>query len=182
VTTEPLSTTEARAHLRVTEDDPYIADLPAYVVAARVHAEQYLNASIVVQERTLVLDRFPPWAINLPDGPVLSVTSIAYIDTDGASQTVAAHWRSLDTITPANFDDWPATQDRIGAVTITYQAGLMSGSPLTLPDKYADIKSAIKLILSDLWDNRSAGIIGAGFSVNPTVERLLHFHRRNLGV
>jgi len=64
-----------------------------------------------------------------------------------------------DTITPQNWEDWPATQSgRPGAVTITYQAGMMAGSPPVLEE--AAIIAGIKLVLADLWDNRSGGVIG----------------------
>src|SRR3546814_312813 len=151
--TEPVSLAEAKAHLRVTDDDPYISDLSAYVTAARKHVEALLNASIVTQTRTLELDAFPAdGRISLPYGPVTGVSEIAYTDTDGNAATVDSHTRSKDVVTPAYGETWPATRDQIGAVTITYTAGMMAGSPATLAD--ADITAAIKLVLGDLEDNR----------------------------
>lgn len=183
---EPITTSEAMRHLRLDADDPYLDDLLAYITAARQYVEQYLNASVAVQERTLVLDAFPSSSIALPDGPLISVTSVSYVDTDGATQTLdsgkyVAWIRPLeDALFPAFGESWPATQATPGAVTITYQAGMMTGSPLMLP--HQDIRAAILLTLGDLWENREGQFVGVSAAVNPTVERLLHFHRRCLGV
>src|SRR3546814_16072395 len=87
--TEPVSLAEAKAHLRVTDDDPYISDLSTYIMAARKHVEQLLNASIVIQTRTLELDAFPAdGRISLPYGPVTGVTTSAHNHADGKHATV----------------------------------------------------------------------------------------------
>jgi uncharacterized phiE125 gp8 family phage protein len=179
--TEPLSVTAAMRHLRVESDDPYLDDLPIYIKAARQHVEQHLNATIVNRMRTLVLDCFPN-TITLPVGPVLGVTSIAYVDTDGATQmlTAANVIRSKDKVTPLFSESWPVTRRQLGAVTVTYTAGMMAGSPLTLADD--DILAAIRLTLGDLWNTRESNIVGAPISINPTLDRLLATHRRDLGV
>lgn len=182
MTTEPVTTSEAKKHLRIDSDDPGYSLLSVQLTAARVAVEQYLNASVAQQSRTLTLDAFPTGAINLPFGPVVSVASISYVDTDGAAQTFSSHVRSLDVITPAYGASWPATRDQIGAVTITYTAGMMAGSPLSLPEKYAPIKSAILLTLGDLWQNRETQIVGLPVQINKTCERLLDSYRLNMGV
>jgi len=182
--TELLTDAEARRYLRLDSDDPYIAELSDTIVAARKHIEQYLSSTVVNATLTLTLDAFPA-EIALPFGPVLSITSVVYVDNDGASQTLAADQYLLtsypvcDVLTPAYSVAWPSTRKQRGAVVITYAAGMQSGSPLTIDDK--DIIAGYKLVLQDLWDNRAAQHIGVSTSVNPTVERLLHFHRRNLG-
>jgi len=183
---EPITTAEAMRHLRLDADDPYLDDLDAYITAARQTVEQYLNASVAVQERTLVLDAFPPALISLPNGPLISVTSVTYIDTDGIVQTldsgkyVARSLPLSDILFPDFGESWPATRAIPGAVTITYQAGMMTGSPLMLPQQ--DIRSAILLTLGDLWENREGQFVGVNAAVNHTVERLLHYHRRQLGI
>ena len=92
-----------------------------------------------------------------------SVTSVTYIDADGTVQTVDSGKyvaRSLplsDILFPDFGESWPATRAIPGAVTITYQAGMMTGSPLMLP--YQDIRSAILLTLGDLWENREGQFV-----------------------
>ena len=181
---EPITEATAMAHLRLDVDDPGLSQLPGAITAARQTVEQYLNATVANRSLTLMLDAFPAGAIRLPNGPVTAVTEIAYIDTDGAAQTVAAHrlvsYPLCDVLTPAFGESWPATRDVLGAVTITYTAGMMSGSPLTLADQ--DIAAAILLTLGDLWENREAQFVGVSVEANRTVSSLLHPHRREVGV
>src|SRR3546814_14676160 len=118
--TEPVSLAEAKAHLRVTDDDPYISDLSTYIMAARKHVEQLLNASIVIQTRTLELDAFPAdGRISLPYGPVTGVTTIAYTNADGNAATVDSPTRSKDVETPAYGRTWQGATVPIGAVQTT---------------------------------------------------------------
>jgi uncharacterized phiE125 gp8 family phage protein len=69
--------------------------------------------------------------------PAISVTSISYYDTDGASQTLSSAVYQLDThAQPGNVSlalnqSWPATQSRNDAVTITYRAGYAIDGALT---------------------------------------------------
>lgn len=180
--TEPYTVVEAARHLRVDSNDPGYSDLGTYITAARRHVEEYLNASIAQQTRIKYYDGFPAanGEIKLPDGPVQSVTSIAYTDEDGNPQTVSSHILSEDRITPAYGESWPATRSIIGAVTITYVCGMMTGSPLALAEK--DIGNAILLVLGDLWEHREAQHVGVSASINPTLDRLLHFHRLKVGI
>ena len=43
-------------------------------------------------------------------------------------------------------------------------------------------RAAVLLVIGDLYENREALSTTVEFSPNKTVERLLHFHRKNLGV
>jgi len=183
---EPISAARATTHLRLTSDDPGFADLGANITAARKWVENYCGISIVNQTRTLVLDEFPASAIELPDGPVSSVTTIAYVDTDGNSQTVAAHllatYKLKDVLTPAFGAAWPSTRDQLAAVTITYEAGMMTNDSPTELLGEEDLTSGILLVLGDLWENREGKIVGTIQSVNPTVFNLTHLYRRKLGI
>lgn len=60
---EPVSTTEAKAHLRVdiTDDDTYIG---ALITAARQEAEAYLRRALVTQKWQMTLDQFPSVTYN----------------------------------------------------------------------------------------------------------------------
>lgn len=183
--TEPISTARATTHLRLTSDDPSYADLAANIEAARKWVENYCGISIVNQTRTLTLDAFPAGGdIYLPNGPVISVTTIAYTDDDGNPATVSAHnltsYELEDILTPDYDEVWPSSRTERGAVTITYEAGMMAGSPLTLDNE--DLTSGILLVLGDLWENREGKVVGTIQSVNATVFNLIQLYRRKLGV
>ena len=57
---------------------------------------------------------------------------------------------------------------------------MTGGSPDVLESD--DVGLGIRLHLADLWDNRSAVIIGAAVALNPTVKTLLGYHRRDMGI
>lgn len=54
-----------------------------------------------------------------------------------------------------------------------------SGAPVPVP---ASVRAALLLVIGDLYENREGVMVGTIAAVNPTVERLLHFHRVGLGV
>lgn len=149
----PVSLEEAKNHLRVvtTTEDAYITSL---CLAATAWAEKFQNRTFVSRARTMVLDKFP--AVIRPSyPPLVSVTSIVYVDTDGDSQTLAAEKYRVDTvsepgrITVAYDLSWPDTRAVTNAVTIVYQAGY--GNAAKVPD---DVKHAIKLMLTHFFENR----------------------------
>ncbi len=127
---EPLSTAEAKSHLRVdtSDEDTYIASL---VAAAREEAERVSWRALITQTWRLTLDRFPTGdaAIVVPRPPLQSVTSIQYVDENGDTQTVVSSAYDVDTnrepgrIVPAFGESWPSTRREAEAVTIVFVAG-----------------------------------------------------------
>ena len=180
---EPITIAEAAIFLRLDDDSPIPEQdlIEGMIKAARIAAEKFLNRSIVSEEKTLSLDAFSP-IIDLPDGDVSSVDQVAYIDTDGNSQTVGDYILSENRLTPAYGEKWPSTRAQLGAVTITYTAGyLPTGSPPedSTPEP---IKQAIYLMIGDYYENREAGSQGNEYRINPTAESLLFPYRLDLGV
>lgn len=143
-----------------TTDDPLIARL---IASARHQAEQELQRALITQTLDLVLDEFPrnaPYEIKLP--PLSSVTSIAYVDTDGATQTLAASKYVVDAnskparIAPAYGESWPSTRTQNNAVTVRFVAGY--GAATAVP---ACIKQWMLLAISTLYAQREALVQGA---------------------
>jgi len=151
----PVTLDEVKDHLRVvgTDDDGYISGL---LLAATEWAEKFQNRTYVLRPRTMELDAFQT-IICPPYPPLWSVTSIAYVDTNGTTQTLAAAYYRVNTgsepgrITEAYNYYWPDTRVVTGAVTISYIAGY--GPPAKVPD---DVKAAIKLIVGHLYEHREA--------------------------
>ena len=151
----PVTLDEMKDHLRVThtDDDQYIN---ALCLAATSWAEKFQNRTYVKRPRVMVLDKFPP-AIRPLYPPLISVTSIVYIDLDGVSQTLAASEYRVDTITePGRITEayectWPDTRTITNAVTINYVAGY--GTAAAVPD---EVKAAIKLMAGHLYEHREA--------------------------
>ena len=96
--TEPLTTAEAKAHLRVTgsDDDTPIDDI---VAAAREFIEGETNRALITQTWDLFLDEFPGTdEIVLPWPPLGSVTTVKYTpDADSSTTTYASSKYIVDT-------------------------------------------------------------------------------------
>jgi uncharacterized phiE125 gp8 family phage protein len=151
----PVTLDEAKDHLRVvgTDDNNYINGL---LLAATDWAEKFQNRTFVQRARTMELDEFKT-IICPPYPPLVSVTSIVYVDTNGTNQTLSATYYRVNTgsepgrITEAYGYYWPLIRDVTGAVTIIYEAGY--GKAAKVPD---DVKAAIKLIVGHLYEHREA--------------------------
>ena len=98
--TEPVSLEEAKAQLRVmhTSEDTLISRL---ISAATRHIERIVDLSLTTRTYRLTLDAFSDY-IELPRGPVQSVTSVQYVDADGETQTVSTDFDSTDLVSSRN--------------------------------------------------------------------------------
>ncbi len=79
---EPVSLTEAKAHLRVdgTDEDTLVSSL---IAAARIHMEAYTHRVFITQTWSIYLDKWPQdQPLALPISPVQSVTAINIYDED----------------------------------------------------------------------------------------------------
>lgn len=155
-TTPLLTTAQAKLHLRVDHSDE---DTPidSLVKAATYKAEDYCRRAFVTQSWTYTLDRFPLWELKIPRPPLISLTSLTYIDTDGNTQTLSSSAYRLATngtparLTPAYNTVWPVVRPQtIDSVTLVYSAGYGSASS-NVPEP---IVSAVKLILGHLYNVR----------------------------
>lgn len=174
-TAEPVTTTEAKAHLRVdiSDDDALIA---ALIKAARQKVERSLGKSLLTQTWVLALDGFPAGArVDLPNGPVQSVTTIKTYDEDDTESTLSDTAYFVDTISARvglNLDyTWPAALRPTNAVLITYVTGYGDDAA----DVPHDLVQAILLLVGHWYENReasaSAGVMPLG------VEALLQGYR-----
>lgn len=135
--TEPVSRAEAKRWLRIDDDvTDHDDEIDQLVSEARARAERVTGRALVTQTWKLRLDRFPCYDgavfVNLP--PLASVSSITYVDTDGATQTLSAALYQVDAysqpgrIAPAYDESWPDTREQLNAVTITFVAGVAAAS------------------------------------------------------
>jgi len=153
------------------------ADLVSRLIdMATVAVEDYCNRSFAQQTRTLELDKFSS-VIELPYGPVGSITSISYVDVDGATQTLSSSsaWvLSKNRVTPAFGEVWPDTRDQLGAVTITYVAG--DGN---FP---SPVVQSMYLLMADAYAQREGQIIGTISKINPVMMNLMTPYRISMGI
>jgi uncharacterized phiE125 gp8 family phage protein len=177
-TVSPVSLAEAKAHLEEygSEKDGKIA---SYLLEATQYLESYTGRAFATQTLVMTFDAFPSdREFDLPICPAQSVTSIQYVDPAGATQTFASGNYILDDATPARIAlqagaEWPATAERIKAVTVTYVAGHSTASPLPEP-----LRRAILLLVGHFSENREAVVVGQSPAELPMgVEPLAHKFR-----
>jgi len=172
-TIEPLTLDEVKEHLRLTYDDEdnYLNEM---IVEARQFCEDYIDLAILEQTITLKMDHFPDRVygsdsyriITLPRTNLISVTSVKYNDNDGNEQTYTDY--TVDTYqTPARIVNdelsWPEVEDKANSVTIVYKAGYGTDRS----DVPAEIKRAMKMLISHWNSNREAAIVGVSISDVP---------------
>ena len=162
---EPVTLDQMKAHSRI-DDFDNDALIGLQIKAARRWVENFTHRALITQTYTYKIDSFPnstTAVIELPGGNTQSVTSIAYLDTDGASQTWAASNYIEDlTSQPALIglaynEDWPSIREWSLPITITYVAGFGDASA----DVPEELQAAVRLIASELNENREESITGS---------------------
>jgi len=126
---EPVTLTGVKDALGIGDDDnSQDQSIVRDIKGARMAAEKHLGRALITQTLELALDCFPD-VIELPRMPVQSITSIKYIDTDGAEQTIDSAEYSLDDYSPQHkvvraYDySWPTPRDINNAIKVRYVAG-----------------------------------------------------------
>lgn len=131
---EPITLAQAKLQVRKTTDDEDALFRDILIPAARDRGELATQRQFVTRIWDLHLDDWPPcgW-IDVPRAPLQGVVSITYLDTAGASQTLASSQYLVDTpagercprgrITPAYNVTWPTVRDQANAITVRFTAG-----------------------------------------------------------
>lgn len=173
---DPVTLAEAKLHLRIdaTDED---AQTTSQITAACDDAEHIMGRALLPQTWQLALDSFwdPSYynapvpitvdlirgtsfttgaaAINLQKPPVTSITSIKYIDVNGALQTMSpANYQLVAAsdytarVVPVYGQLWPSTRGQPEAVLIQFVCGYADAAHVP-----AMIKHAIKLIVGAMY-------------------------------
>lgn len=153
---EPITTAEAKKHLRVTSsaDDALIVDK---IAAAREWVENYTGLVLTRREVTesvtyfLAQTKLHAWPIAA-DQPV----AIVYRDTSGAEQSIAdAQLRATSrpgVIYPPAGDRWPSNANVDGAIDVTFTAGYADAASLP-----KILKQAMLVMLTAFYEDREGG-------------------------
>jgi uncharacterized phiE125 gp8 family phage protein len=135
-------------------------------LTATNYIQDVLNRTFFAREYTLYLDCFPtdldenigkPY-IEVQTTPLISVDSITYVDTDGATQTLASTEYTADIfadgptrILEAYDKTWPAIRNVSNAVIVTMTCGFATAA--AVPEEY---KQILKLYFTHMYENREA--------------------------
>lgn len=157
---EPVSLAEVKAHLRVNSADDD-ALLTGYIIAAREYAENYIRGAMVTQTRDYTIDYCWPLVrvngylqnrIELPLHPVQTVTSVTYVDENGATQTLSSslytvcNYDTVSYIVPSYGATWPAVRGVPVAITVRFVCGYPEEA---VPEP---IKLAILMHVQSIYD------------------------------
>lgn len=201
---EPVSLAEVKAHCRVfiNDDDAILA---GYLIAARQHIESVTHRALMSQTLDYTIDygwpfvghrgdsckfgfglgvgyNYPPPKIRIPRPPLISITSVSYVDQSGVTQTLAADQyfvskkQYVGAIEPAYSVIWPYVRPQSEAITIRFVAGYGS-NPGDVPEA---IRQAILLMVSHLYENPTAvdALVRSTFQELPLgVDALIYPHR-----
>lgn len=153
--TEPVTIDDVRKQLRIdhTDDDD---DLTNLISEARFDCESRLgDVSLFDAVCVDYFDRFED-EMELHYSPVDSITSVAYLDTNGSSQTLASTYYEVGNRNGMGIlrlkygQTWPSTRDHADVITITYKAGFGT----TAASVPLCIRRWIKARVAWLWGNR----------------------------
>lgn len=155
---EPVTLAEAKAQCRIDGTDSD-TELNIYIIAARAFVEEYTGTKLVSQT-VLMQGRSFCDLIDPPTAPLISVTSVKYLDPDGVEQTLSTDVYEVVTtglepqIRLKINQAFPAIRCASDAVRVTAVVGYS-----TVPEP---IRAAMLLIISSWFDSRSVGPVPDG--------------------
>ena len=178
---EPVSLSEAKAHLRVdgTDEDVLIT---ALILSARKHLETWLARSLITQSWRLMLDDWPHSStVDLPLSPLQSIEAVETYDADDVATPVAALAYFVDTVSdPARLvrisgDAWPAPGRAANGVEIRFTAGYGDAAS-NVPQP---LRQALHLLVAHWFERReSVPVENAGTLAPFSVASLISPYRR----
>lgn len=173
---EPVTLTEAKAHLRIdsdfVQDDDYLQSL---ITAARFNVEAVIDRTLIRSKWQIKFDYFPSWDIPLQRPPIaFGDIVVTYVPAQSPGTTVTLTGYRVDrdstpaVIRPEWNGTWPSARGAENDVTVTYWAGWDGPSQCPKPAKHA-----ILLMLGHWYANREAVVAGGMSPVPMAVDSLL---------
>lgn len=177
--TEPVTLAEMRSHLGITQAADISRDniITGRIISARQWAEHFTRTAYITQTWTGYAVDFPYnvatcHRISLM-APLISVTSVKYLDENGAQQTLDPAKYLVDLITscivPAYNQSWPTVRAQLNAVQVEYISGY--GNAAAVPES---IKEALRFIVGQ-WEVFQSSIEGVmrPFTIPNAAKQLL---------
>lgn len=173
----PVSLLDLKLQVRLESDYQYEdTRLGSFLEAATELVEQSAGRQLMQATYAMTLDSFPVGStIKLPMPPAQSVSSIAYVDSDGNSQTLSTTAYMLDTKKePAEVrlrynQSWPDARYQPQSVTVTWVAG--STTAADVPER---LRQAVVMTAAHWYANREAVAAGNMETLPLAVERLIN--------
>lgn len=174
---EPIPLAEAKINLRVDHNDED-GEIGRMITAAREELEKVQGRAYITRTLAGTLDAFPSshsGLILLPFPPASEIVSITYWDPEINLVTMDPSDYEFDQFSaparlrPSTGNSWPATLGRFAAVEIHWKAGF-GDDPTDVPP---EIRQAIKLLLTDFYENRESIVLGLNVNSTKQIEQLI---------
>jgi uncharacterized phiE125 gp8 family phage protein len=174
---EPLTVTDAKAHLRVEHNDED-ALIGALIKAARIHVEAATRRALITQRWRLVRDVWPgDGRLTVAPAPLQQVVAARIYDSGGGTQAldvsvfIADRVASVLTLVPGAV---LAPGRSAAGIEIEVDVGYGNAAA----DVPEPLRQAVRLLLTHWYDNRGIGTTGGENAVSPaTVSALIAPYR-----
>ena len=153
---EPVTLAEAKHQCDIAAAIEHHTEwLNSAIVSARQHVERDTGRVCYTGTFTYKLTDWPvgdDWFYLPSLRPITSITSIAYLDTAGSSQTLSTDIYALESAAVKPFvrlkygQTWPALRGDINGITVTFVAGYASVTAVP-----SELKQAVLLALHVQW-------------------------------
>lgn len=166
-----------RVEADIVEDDDLLKDLLKGAIA-RVDGPAGIGFAMLEQTWIKAMHHFPA-TILLPGAPIKSVSSITYVDGDGAEQTMnEADYRVDIAVEPARIEpafgtSWPTARSVAGAVKVEYVLGETAAAEVP-----PDLIDAVCLLVGHRYKHREAVANGDMASIPLGFEAIVNEYRR----
>ncbi|ADJ24768.1 phiE125 gp8 hypothetical protein [Hyphomicrobium denitrificans ATCC 51888] len=175
---DPVTLAEAKAQMRVlhSNEDALIERI---ISAASRHVENRIGRNLVKRTVTYKREGFPRGGVPvvLPRPPVISITSITFVDPKGDTITLSPN----DYFLAASLIEywvlpktaWPLAARGIPSVTIVYESGY-GAMDSDVPE---DLRHAVLLLVQHFYAHRSAVMEGPAVVTPMAVDALIEPHK-----
>ena len=164
-----LNAQEVKDFLNLHLDEPELIPL---MESVQDMAEAYTKRSFTTRSYTLTLDDVPGDTINLPRGPVQSITSVQIIDEADAATAfdISNYYLTGDRLV---FIDTPILERDYGGLVINYVAGDSTETPPAM-------RAGLLKAMSTIYENREDFIVGTVVARLPETSRTFFASWMNL--
>lgn len=162
----PIAVDDVREQiLRTANDHAEDQHIERLIRIATDMCEDKTHEALMPQTRQWIGSGFPcgDGPIVLPAPPLISVSSFAYVDEDGDTQTLAGSPAEYEVVPsgtiakamlrPLYNETWPATRCQPDAVTVTYRAGYEDVEEI--PERYL---AGIIVVVAEMYKQRSLSV------------------------
>ena len=156
-TTTPVTLDELKDKLRISGNE-FDTELQVHLDGATDYCQEYQWAQFCTATFVERFDSFP-CEFRPQRNPLRSVTSLAYVDSGGTTQTIVENtdytvdiYSIPARVVPAYSKSWPASRGHINDVTLTYVAGY--GGVDDVPD---EVRLAILLKAARTYEHCEDG-------------------------